>query len=103
MSPETKQAAAPEATTTEFDGSQWLDQATTRMRVNDDEAARKRGLDALSEFVQSAMKPGQTIGRDVETTIKVWINAIDQKLTDQLNEVMHHPAYQKLEGTWRGL
>ena len=46
---------------------------------------------------------GQVLQKDVETNIKVWINAIDEKLTSQLNEIMHNEAYQKLEGTWRGL
>lgn len=98
-----QQASATTTTTTDFDGSKWLDDATTRMRVNDDPQARQRGIDALTEFVQAAMKPGQSQHKDVETNIKVWINAIDQKLTTQLNEVMHNPAFQKLEGTWRGL
>jgi len=49
------------------------------------------------------MKPGQTMHKDVETNIKVWINSIDEKLSAQLNEIMHHETYQKLEGTWRGL
>src|SRR5207248_9436598 len=41
--------------------------------------------------------------KDVETNIKLWISAIDQKLTAQMNEIMHNPAFQKLESTWRGL
>lgn len=102
MAAEQKQAATT-TTTTEFDGSSWLDQATKRMKVNEDPASRQRGLDAISQFIQSAMQPGQTLHKDVETNIKVWINAIDQKLSTQLNEIMHHESYQKLEGTWRGL
>jgi type VI secretion system protein ImpC len=31
------------------------------------------------------------------------IEVIDQKLTAQLNEIIHQPAFQKLEATWRGL
>jgi type VI secretion system protein ImpC len=31
------------------------------------------------------------------------IAVIDRKLTAQLNEIIHHPAFQKLEATWRGL
>src|SRR5262249_45435171 len=39
----------------------------------------------------------------VEANIKYWIGEIDKKLSAQLNEVMHHPDFQRLEGTWRGL
>src|SRR5262249_51520243 len=103
MAEQAQAAAGAATTTTEFDASKWLDQATTKMRVNDDPGSRKRGLDALNQFVQSAIQPGQVLQKDVEANIKVWINAIDQKLTTQVNEIMHDPAYQKLEGTWRGL
>ena len=30
-------------------------------------------------------------------------NAIDEALSKQLAAIMHHPDFQKLEGTWRGL
>src|SRR6202034_888076 len=31
------------------------------------------------------------------------IAAIDQKLSEQLNAIMHDPKFLKLEGSWRGL
>jgi type VI secretion system protein ImpC len=31
------------------------------------------------------------------------ISAIDTLISDQLNEIMHHQDFQKLEGSWRGL
>src|SRR5579859_6629476 len=38
-----------------------------------------------------------------EETVQQWINAIDSMVSAQLSEVMHHPDFQRLEGTWRGL
>ena len=35
--------------------------------------------------------------------INARIAQIDALISAQLNEVMHHPDFQKLEGTWRGL
>ncbi len=90
------------AATTEFDGADWLDSALGRMKVQDDPAARQNGLDALSQFIK-ASQTGQVVSKDVETNIKVWIGAIDQKLSAQMNEILHAPAVQKLESTWRGL
>src|SRR6266481_4421222 len=102
-SPTQAQNQAP-ATTTEFDGSQWLDKALDTARVDrEDNAARKRGSEAFDQFIAQAVKPGQVVSKDVETNIKYWIAEIDKKLTAQLNEVMHDPAFQKMEGTWRGL
>ena len=42
--------------------------------------------------------PGVDAGRFARA-----IAAIDQKLSDQLNAIMHDPKFLKLEGSWRGL
>ncbi|MDR1362046.1 MAG: type VI secretion system contractile sheath large subunit [Holosporaceae bacterium] len=31
------------------------------------------------------------------------IASMDDKLSCQINEILHHPAFQEMEGTWRGL
>ena len=31
------------------------------------------------------------------------IAAIDKKLTEQVNKIIHHEDFQKLESAWRGL
>ncbi len=106
MSTATSASEQPERSgeATTFDGSSWLTDVTAGMRLEENAEVRQRGLDALSEYVNHLMaQPGQTVSADFEKTLKVWISQIDQKLTKQLNEVMHHSAYQKLEGTWRGL
>ena len=102
MAAEQTQPAAA-TTTTEFDTSRWLDDALGRMKVTDDASARQRGLAALNDFVKASLQPGQVVNKDVETNIKLWISAIDQKLSAQMNEILHNPVLQKLEGTWRGL
>src|ERR1051325_4828611 len=35
--------------------------------------------------------------------INARIAQIDHLVSIQLNEIMHHPAFQKLEGSWRGV
>ena len=35
--------------------------------------------------------------------IKARIAQIDALISKQLNEIMHRPSFQRLEGTWRGL
>src|SRR6516225_749549 len=104
MSSPTQAQNQATTTTKEFDGAQWLDKALDTARVDrDDAAARKRGSDALDQFIAQAVKPGHVVSKDVETNVKYWIAEIDKKLTGQLNEIMHDPAFQKMEGTWRGL
>jgi type VI secretion system protein ImpC len=44
-----------------------------------------------------------TLSRDAEATISARIAEIDRMVSLQLNEVLHNPAFQKLEATWRGI
>jgi type VI secretion system protein ImpC len=62
-----------------------------------------RAKDYFRQFLDHVVEPGQVVSQDVETNIKRWIGAIDQRLSSQLNEVLHTPEFQKLEATWRGL
>src|SRR5262249_58217786 len=68
---------------------------------NDKEADRAKTY--FKQFLESAVKPGQVVSKDAEANIKYWIGQIDKKMSAQLNEVMHHQDFQKLESTWRGL
>jgi type VI secretion system protein ImpC len=54
----------------------------------------------LAEFV---LKDVGLVSSDVVRTIEAIKAAIDQKMTQQLDQVLHHPDFQKLEGAWRGL
>lgn len=59
--------------------------------------------DMLAEFVQQVMKGQLVVSKDMESAINARIAAIDKLLSAQLNAVMHHEEFQKLEGSWRGL
>jgi type VI secretion system protein ImpC len=97
---EEAKASQAGAQTTEAVGL--LDQMIEATRP-DDQIARSRTKDAFETFLNNVVKPGQVVSKDVEANIKAWVNEIDKKLSDQLNEIMHHPDFQKLESTWRGL
>jgi type VI secretion system protein ImpC len=96
-----QQAAAAAATTTSA-GPSILDQVIKATRPQD-QAEADRVKDYFKQFLDRVVQPGQVVSKDVEKNIKHWISQIDQRLSAQLNEVIHHPDYQKLEGTWRGL
>src|SRR5271170_2656679 len=93
--------AAAQATTTE-DPTSLLDEIIQATRPQDDrEADRARSY--FQQFLDQVVQPDQVISKDVESTVAHWIGEIDQKLSAQLNEIMHHAEFQKLESTWRGL
>lgn len=58
---------------------------------------------AVHILAENALKNQSLIQEDVVKTIQSVIAELDQKLTIQLNEVLHHPDFQQLEATWRGL
>jgi type VI secretion system protein ImpC len=62
-----------------------------------------RTQELLKTLTEEALKGTLTWSKDVTRTFNAAITAIDAKLSAQLAAVMHHPKFQKLEGTWRGL
>ena len=75
--------------------------AETRIARNDSE--RSRAKDLIGEFVQGVLQGEVVVKKDLETAIHARIAALDELISAQLNEVMHAPEFQKLEGSWRGL
>ena len=62
-----------------------------------------RAQDLVKTLVEQALAGTVTFDRNLPRTIDKAIAAIDAKLSAQLNEVMHHPRFSQLEGSWRGL
>jgi type VI secretion system protein ImpC len=58
---------------------------------------------AVSTLVKEALKDTSAIKDDVLDTIEEMIARIDQKLSAQMNEVLHAPEFQQIESAWRGL
>jgi type VI secretion system protein ImpC len=58
---------------------------------------------AVRTLAEEALRNSNVISGDVLKTISAIIAEIDKKLTDQLNAIMHHADFQKLESAWRGL
>jgi type VI secretion system protein ImpC len=65
--------------------------------------AKERGKDMIKEFIGQVLEGSMSIGRDAEMMIAARIAQIDHLLSIQLNEILHHADFQKLEGSWRGL
>ncbi|MCC7497239.1 MAG: type VI secretion system contractile sheath large subunit [Bryobacterales bacterium] len=80
-----------------------LDQIVEQGRLARDASARERGKNLVKEFVAQVLEGAMTVSKDAEAMINARIAQIDHLLSIQLNEVLHHPSFQKLEGTWRGL
>lgn len=80
-----------------------LDQIVEKGRFGRDADAQARGRDMVKEFVSQFLEGEMTLSRDAEAMIGARIAQIDHLISIQLNEILHHPNFQKLESAWRGL
>jgi len=67
------------------------------------EEARSAVEAAVHTLAQQALAHTQLISADTVRTIESMIAAIDRKLSEQVNTILHHEDFQKLEAAWRGL
>jgi type VI secretion system protein ImpC len=58
---------------------------------------------AVRTLAELALKDSKVVPGDVLDTIEGLISALDEKLSTQINLIMHTPEFQNLEGAWRGL
>jgi type VI secretion system protein ImpC len=58
---------------------------------------------AVRTLAEQALAETTLIGEDVIRTIESIIAEIDKRLSEQVNAIMHHEDFQRLEATWRGL
>ena len=58
---------------------------------------------AVRTLAAQALADTKLISNDAIKSIEAIIAAIDKALTLQINKILHHEDFQKLEGAWRGL
>lgn len=58
---------------------------------------------AVRTLASQALEGVATISDDAIKSIEAMIAAIDQKLSEQVNAIIHHKDFQQLESAWRGL
>lgn len=76
-----------------------LDQAIAATKQTEPDRAQE----LLKTLTAEALAGTVTFDKNLGATITKAIAAIDAKVSKQLNAIMHHADFQKLEGTWRGL
>jgi type VI secretion system protein ImpC len=73
----------------------------TRLQPGDEAyAVTKKGVEAL---VGQLLEPGRDSVKVSKAVLDDIIAQIDQKLSEQMDEILHHEAFQKLESAWRSL
>ena len=72
-------------------------------RLVQHESQLQQAKDMIAEFVQQAMQGQMVMAKDLETSLQARIAEIDRLLSAQMNAILHHEQFQRLEASWRGL
>ena len=67
------------------------------------ERARQDVESAVLTLASEALATSTGGCRDAVESVQAIIAEIDRKLSEQINLILHHEEFQKLEGAWRGL
>jgi type VI secretion system protein ImpC len=65
--------------------------------------AKEEVESAVQTLAEYVLKDSSFVSDDVLNSIQSIIAQIDKKIAEQINLVLHHEDFQKLEGSWRGL
>ncbi len=76
-----------------------LDQAIAATKQTEPQQAQQ----LLRTLTEEALKGTVVYKKNLTVTFNEAIKLIDQQISKQLAAIMHHPKFQQLEGTWRGL
>jgi type VI secretion system protein ImpC len=58
---------------------------------------------AVNVLARQALESSVVVSSDAVESIQAIIAQLDKKLSEQINQILHHEEFQKLEGAWRGL
>lgn len=92
----------PEQSVQQFSEDQFSALLNKEFRPKSDQA-RAAVESAVKTLAQQALEHSLTLSNDAYRTIQTLIAEIDQKLSQQINQIIHHPDFRQLEGAWRGL
>lgn len=102
MAQKQQREAAPVAAPSHAQSS-LLDQIVSEMKVtpaSEEYQDARAGVQQLIGQLIARRKPGERVDRQL---VDVVIADLDRRIGKQVDQVLHHPGFQKLESAWRGL
>jgi type VI secretion system protein ImpC len=100
MSETQKQAAGAAAAE---DAGSLFDSLLQQSRIAKTDSEKLRARDLIAELVGQVSDGAMTISHDAIASLDARIAELDRVLSEQVSAILHHEAFQKLEGSWRGL
>ncbi len=80
-----------------------LDQLIQSARIKPGDEAYEITRSGVQAFITQLLEPQHTLLRVSQEAVDVMIAELDQKLCEQVDAILHHENYQKLEAAWRSL
>jgi len=102
MSQETRGTKAQGAAETTAEAGDFTQLLRKEFKPQSDRA-REEVESAVLTLAQQALKSSTVVSSDTVGSVQAIIGELDRKLSEQINQILHHPDYQALEGAWRGL
>ncbi|MBX9609157.1 MAG: type VI secretion system contractile sheath large subunit [Gammaproteobacteria bacterium] len=99
---ETEALGAAQAEGVTFEASEFSALLQKEFKPTSD-SAKSAVETAVQTLAQQALADTSLVSHDAIRSIEAIIAALDKKLTEQVNEIIHHEDFQALEGAWRGL
>lgn len=80
-----------------------LDRIIAETKLTPEDDAYNIAKQGVAAFIEELLKPQNQHEPVKKALVDRMINEIDEKLSRQMDEILHHPDMQSLESTWRGL
>ena len=80
-----------------------LDNIVAQSKVARSDSEHARAKDIIAELVREVMEGTVVMSDNLSATLDARVAELDRLISGQLSEIMHNPAFQKLESTWTGL
>ncbi len=80
-----------------------LDEIVERSKVARSPVEQARARDLIAELVREVLQGTVVVSENLSVTLDARIADLDALISAQLSEVLHHPDFQRLESSWRGL
>lgn len=86
-----------------LESSSLLDEIMEQANIDREDESYSIAQEGVKSFIAEILKSGNKEERVRKAMVDEMIAEIDEQLSIQLDEIMHHEDFQKMESAWRGL
>src|SRR5262245_57654091 len=80
-----------------------IEEILSETRISPQDEAYAVARKGVETSIAQLLGPSREVGRIDKSLVDKMIAEVDERMSRQLDEILHHPEFQKLESAWRGL